>query len=54
MQKMKRNGQITIPKDMRERLNLQDGDYIETELKEEGILIRFIDVVHTARKFQSA
>lgn len=43
MQKVKRNGQVTIPKEIREAVQLKDGDYVQTTITAEGILIKIID-----------
>ncbi|MFX4300662.1 AbrB/MazE/SpoVT family DNA-binding domain-containing protein [Alicyclobacillus tolerans] len=38
--KVTRNGQVTIPKSIRERLHLEEGDYVEMIYGQEGILLR--------------
>lgn len=40
LQRVKRNGQITIPKEYREKFGIHDGDYIHCEAMEDGILVR--------------
>jgi AbrB family looped-hinge helix DNA binding protein len=44
IQKVKRNGQITLPKAFREKVGLKDGDMVETRLTEDGsFILRVID-----------
>jgi AbrB family looped-hinge helix DNA binding protein len=40
LSKMTRNGQITIPKSLRDVWHLQEGDYVEVIKGEEGIVLR--------------
>lgn len=40
LSKVTRNGQVTIPKAIREKLHLEEGDYVEVIFGEEGILLR--------------
>ncbi|WP_258112660.1 AbrB/MazE/SpoVT family DNA-binding domain-containing protein [Alicyclobacillus sp. SP_1] len=40
LSKVTRNGQITIPKSIREKLHLEEGDYVEVIDGQEGILLR--------------
>jgi AbrB family looped-hinge helix DNA binding protein len=38
--KLSRNGQLTLPASVRAALRVQDGDYLEAELVENGVLLR--------------
>ena len=40
LSKVTRNGQVTIPKSIREKLHLEEGDYVEMIDDQEGILLR--------------
>ena len=40
LSKVTRNGQVTIPKSIREKLHLEEGDYVEVVDGKEGILLR--------------
>lgn len=40
LSKVTRNGQVTIPKSIREMLHLEEGDYVEVIYGQEGILLR--------------
>lgn len=39
-QKIIRNGQVTIPAEMRKHLDLKDGDYVDFVLTKQGLLVR--------------
>ena len=43
--KVKRFAQVTLPPHLRKRFNLTEGDYLEAELVEEGILLKPVSVV---------
>lgn len=52
--KVIRNGQITIPKGIRESLSIQDGDVLEIETSNSGFFIKpkiVIDKDEAAQKF---
>lgn len=40
-----RGGQITLPAEVRQRLKLAKGDYLEAEVVENGVLLRPVSVV---------
>jgi len=40
--KVTRRGQTTIPKDLRERFGIREGDNLEVEATEEGLLFKLI------------
>ena len=43
--KIKRFAQITLPPDARKRFNLNEGDYLEAETVEDGILLKPVTVI---------
>ena len=43
--KIKRFSQVTLPPDVRKRFNLNEGDYLEAEAVEEGILLKPVAVI---------
>ena len=43
--KLKRAAQITIPAELRKQFNLEEGDYLEAEAVEEGILLKPMTVM---------
>src|SRR5436189_3186859 len=43
--KVKRFSQVTLPPDLRKRFNLAEGDYLEAEAVEDGILLKPVSVV---------
>jgi len=52
--KVIRNGQITIPKEIRRSMSIQDGDFLEIERLNSGLLIKpkvVVDRDEAARKF---
>lgn len=40
MVKVVRNGQVTIPKEIREKLGIKEGDFLEVEPADQGILLK--------------
>lgn len=46
--KVRRFSQITLPAEVRRKLNVSEGDYLEAEVVKEGILLKPVSVV--ARK----
>lgn len=50
MQRVKRNGQVTIPKNMRDRFGIHDGDWVEVTAEEDAIVVRALEVVKTYRR----
>ncbi len=53
LQRIQRNGLLTIPKEIREKAHINEGDYVETELKPDGIFIKFVQVEKTYRELQT-
>jgi AbrB family looped-hinge helix DNA binding protein len=52
--KVIRNGQITIPKEIRRSMSIQDGDFLEIERLNSGLLIKpkvVVDRDEAAREF---
>lgn len=43
--KVRRNFQLTIPRDLRERIGLAVGDYVEVDLQDDAITIRPVKVI---------
>jgi AbrB family looped-hinge helix DNA binding protein len=43
--RVKRAGQVTLPADLRKQFHLEEGDYLEAEAVEHGILFRPVSVV---------
>ena len=43
--KVKRFAQVTLPADLRKRFNVSEGDYLEAEAVEEGILLKPVAVM---------
>ncbi len=43
--KILRSSQITLPSELRKRFNLTDGDYLEAQAMEDGILLKPVNVV---------
>ncbi len=43
--KLKRHAQVTIPADLRKQFHLEEGDYLEAEATNDGILLKPVSVV---------
>jgi AbrB family looped-hinge helix DNA binding protein len=43
--RVKRAGQVTLPAELRKQFHLEEGDYLEAEAVENGILFRPVSVV---------
>lgn len=43
--KVRRFAQVTLPADLRKRFNLVEGDYLEAEAAEQGILLKPVTMV---------
>ena len=43
--KVTRNGQVTLPAEVRKALHVQEGDYIAAEARESGVYLKPISVV---------
>jgi AbrB family looped-hinge helix DNA binding protein len=44
--KILRSGQVTLPKEVRERLNLKEGDILDFEITEGGVMMRAKELVN--------
>jgi len=42
--KVRRAAQITLPRDIRQAIRLEEGDYLEAEVTEAGILLRPVKI----------
>ena len=51
--RLKRAAQITIPAELRKRFNLEEGDYLEAEAVEEGILLKPVTVMEREQARQA-
>lgn len=47
--KVRRAAQITLPGDIRKALNVEEGDYLEAEIVEGGVLLRPVAVIDKAQ-----
>lgn len=47
--KIKRFAQVTLPPDVRKKFHLSEGDYLEAEAVEQGILLKPVAVVERKR-----
>ena len=55
MMKVTANYQVTVPLEVRQQFNLQQGDLLEAEAVEEGILFRVVEMEKRYRpKLQTA
>lgn len=50
--KLKQKAQVTIPADLRRQFNLEEGDYLEAEAVENGILLKPVSVVDRPQTWQ--
>lgn len=50
--KIKRFAQVTLPPDVRKKFNLAEGDYLEAEAVEDGILLKPVTVVEKKRAWK--
>jgi len=49
--KIKRNYQITIPRNLREKVHLQEGDYIEFDVQDGCIILKPVKVIHPDQEY---
>lgn len=42
--KVRRAAQITLPREIRDAVHLEEGDYLEAQLTDEGILLRPVSI----------
>lgn len=50
--KLKQKTQVTIPAELRWQFNLQEGNYLEAEAVENGILLKSVSVVERPQTWQ--
>jgi len=50
--RVRRMAQLTLPAEVRRALNLKEGDYLETKIVEEGVLLKPVAVVERERAWQ--
>lgn len=50
--KIKRFAQVTLPPDLRKHFHLAEGDYLEAEALEEGILLKPVTVVERRKAWR--
>ncbi len=50
--KVRRAAQITLPAEVREKLNLREGDYLEAEITERGVLLKPIALVERQKAWE--
>jgi AbrB family looped-hinge helix DNA binding protein len=50
--KLRKFSQITLPVEVRRKLNLADGDYLEAEVVEEGVLLKPVAVIEKDEAWQ--
>jgi AbrB family looped-hinge helix DNA binding protein len=50
--KVKRFAQVTLPPELRKRFHLAEGDYLEAEAVEQGILLKPVTVVERQQAWQ--
>lgn len=51
LQKVRRNFQVTLPATIREKIGIKEGDYIEFETREEGILIKPKEIIDKSQSW---
>lgn len=51
--KLLRGGQVTLPSEARKALRLTEGDYLEAEVVEKGVLLRPVKVVDREAAWES-
>ncbi|MFO8085385.1 MAG: AbrB/MazE/SpoVT family DNA-binding domain-containing protein [Desulfobacterales bacterium] len=51
LMKIRKNYQLTIPRNLRKKFNLAEGDYVEVETRNESIVIRPVKVIHPDQEY---
>jgi AbrB family looped-hinge helix DNA binding protein len=52
LMRVRRAAQLTLPAEVRQALNIQEGDYLEAQIVEGGVLLKPISVVERTRAWQ--
>jgi AbrB family looped-hinge helix DNA binding protein len=50
--RLKKAAQITLPIELRKRFNLEEGDYLEVEAVEDGILLKPVSVIERQKGWE--
>jgi len=51
LMKIRKNFQLTIPRGLRRKFNLAEGDYVEVDSKDEFIVLRLVKVVQPDQEY---
>lgn len=51
LMKIRKNFQITLPRDLRSKFNLAEGDYVEAETKDGFIVLRPVKVIQPDQEY---
>lgn len=52
LMRVRRAAQLTLPSDIRQALNVKEGDYFEASITPEGVLLKPVAVVQRERAYQ--
>jgi AbrB family looped-hinge helix DNA binding protein len=52
LMRVRRAAQLTLPADIRQALNVKEGDYLEASITPEGVLLKPMSVVQRERAWQ--
>lgn len=52
LMRVRRAAQLTLPADIRQALNVQEGDYLEAEIVQGGVLLKPVSVVQREKAWQ--
>lgn len=52
LMRVRRAAQLTLPAEVRQALNVQEGDYLEAQIVEGGVLLKPVSVVERTRAWQ--
>ncbi len=53
LMRVRRAAQLTLPADVRQALNVQEGDYLEAHIVADGVLLKPVSVVERKRAWQT-